>query len=183
MEDDPGLPELRSPLLASRILEIRGRRVLLAADLAELYGVPRKRLHEQVRRNPGRFPEEFCFRLTRAEIQGVAAKCGPSRNLLRGKGLPLAFTEYGALMAATVLRSARAEEMSVLVVRAFVRIHAILAGGREVAARVEDLEKLVAEHDAALRGIDAALGDLMEDPPEEDRPRIGFRPGAGADAG
>jgi hypothetical protein len=180
MQEDGPANGIPASLLAPRIVEVRGRRVLLGSDLASLYGVTPKRLNEQVRRNPGRFPEEFCIRMTHGEVRELAANCGQFRNLLHSSKLPLAFTEYGALMAATVLRSPRAEEMSVLIVRAFVQIRAIVSRGRHPDGRVSDLERTVAEHGASLRGIGEAIGELLERPEEADRPRIGFRPRGGA---
>lgn len=111
-----------------RILRIRGQRVILSTDLAELYGVPAKRLNEQVRRNKARFPEDFVFRLSREEAAALRSQIATSK---RGRGgarhLPYAFTEHGAIMAANVLNSRRAVQASVHVVRAFVRLRQTLA--------------------------------------------------------
>jgi ORF6N domain-containing protein len=160
----------------ARILVIRGRRVLLDADLARLYGTTAKRLREQVRRNQDRFPEDFCFRISRGELEEVAANCGYLRNLRYARGLPLAFTEHGAIMAASVVHTSRAVEMSVFVVRAFVRMRGLLAAHEGLAAKLEELERRVGAHDDALRDLVAAIRRLLEPPPATSAGKIGFRP-------
>lgn len=139
--------------VAGKIRSIRGQRVLLDADLAVLYGVPTKRLNEQVRRNLARFPPDFLFQLTSDEAvvsrsQFATLNAGRGHNV---KHLPLAFTEHGAIMVATVLNSPLAVEMSVHVVRAFVRLRQILASNTALARRLESLERTVATLDAGTR--------------------------------
>lgn len=122
---------------------MRGQKVMLDADLAALYGVSTKRFNEQVRRNAARFPEDFMFRLSAVEwnsLRSQFATLKPGRGQHR-KYLPLAFTEHGAIMAAMVLNSARATEVSVYVVRAFVRLRDTLAAHKDLAARLQILEK------------------------------------------
>lgn len=114
-------------LIASKILNIRGLKVMIDADLAELYGVPTKRLNEQVKRNPRRFPDDFMFQLTEEEKQEVVANCDHLNKLKFSKALPFAFTEHGAIQAANVLNSPQAAEVGVYVVRAFVRLRELLA--------------------------------------------------------
>jgi hypothetical protein len=160
----------------ARILTLRGSQVLLDADLARLYGTTAKRLREQVRRNVGRFPSDFCFRLTRKELGEVAANCGYLRNLRYASGLPLAFTEHGAIMAASVLHTPLAAEMSVFVVRAFVRMRCLLATHSGLAAKLAELERRVGAHDDALRELVAAIRQLLERPPAGPVKRIGFQP-------
>src|SRR5215471_5640046 len=112
----------------SRIQFIRGHKVLIDSDLAELYGVSVKRLNEQVKRNPERFPDDFRFRLTADEFQVLRSQNAASKAGRGGRrSVPFAFTEHGAIMAASVLNSRRAVEVSVFVVRAFVRLREILA--------------------------------------------------------
>jgi ORF6N domain len=126
----------------SRILFIRSRKVLLDSDLAELYQVTVKRLNQQVKRNVERFPEDFMFRLTPEENKVLRSQIATSN---RGRGgrryLPFVFTEHGAIRAASVLNSPRAVEMSIFVVRAFVRLNEMLASNRELATKVMELDR------------------------------------------
>lgn len=119
------------------ILVLRGQRVILDAELAALYGVTTKRLNEQVRRNRARFPEDCMFRLSAEEAQALRSQIATSKTPGRGgrRYLPYAFTEHGAIMAATVLNSARAIEVSLYIVRAFVQLRTLLATNRELARR------------------------------------------------
>ncbi len=171
-----------------RIIVLRGDKVLLDADLAELYGVSAKRLNEQVRRNLDRFPADFMFQLTDQELRVLRSQIATSNEHLPGRGgrryAPYAFTEHGALMAATILNSPRAVEVSVYVVRAFVRLREVLASHKDLAKKLEDLEKkteaLALKHDqlatntrAQFREVIEALRALMSPPESKKRP-IGF---------
>ena len=158
----------------SRILLIRGQKVMLDADLADLYGVETKALNQAVRRNINRFPQDFMFRLTRQEKQEVVTNCDHLRNLKFSPVLPSAFTEHGALMLASVLNSRRAIEASVFVVRAFVKLREMLASNRDLARRLDEMEK---KYDTQFKVVFDAIRELMK-PPEKPRRRIGF--GAGA---
>jgi len=164
----------------SRIFVLRGRRVILDSDLAELYGVEVKRLNQQVKRNAERFPSDFVFRANAKDLrlQNATSKRGregkttaPSRGGRRY--LPYAFTEHGAIMAATVLNSKRAVAMSIFVVRAFVRIREALATNYKIKAKLKDLEKRVGDHDVDIQEIVAAIRELMKPPAAPGR-RIGF---------
>ena len=158
-----------------RILFIRGHRILLDNDLAELYGVSVKRLNQQTKRNPARFPADFMFRLTAAEHKALRLQFATSKITRGGRRyLPFAFTEHGAIMAASVLNSPRAVEMSVLVVRAFVRLRELLGTHKQLAARVRELERRLGTHDAQIREIFKAIHELME-VPGKPRNQIGFR--------
>ncbi|MEK7270251.1 MAG: ORF6N domain-containing protein [Planctomycetota bacterium] len=157
-----------------RILVLRGRKVLLDADLAEIYGVSTSRLNEQVKRNQKRFPEDFAFRLTNREKAEVVAICDNLHGLKFFPTQPLAFTEHGALMAATILNSPAAVEASVWVVRAFVRMRQVLLAHREIAKRLDALDLKVAGHDASIRGLVSALRALTQPPPDPPKTRIGF---------
>jgi len=158
------------------ILVLRGRRVLLDAELAVLYGVTTRRLNEQVRRNRKRFPDDFLFELTTEEFANLKSRFATSSWGGRRKR-PLAFTEHGAIQAATILNSPRAVEMSVYVVRAFVKLREVLSSNRELARRFEQLESRLdsklTEHDEAIAAILSAIRELMRprDPP---RRGIGF---------
>jgi hypothetical protein len=161
--------------IGSRILLVRGHKVLLDADLAALYGVSTKRFNEQVRRNAARFPEDFMFRLSTEEWDSLRSQFA---TLKTGRGqhrkyLPLAFTEHGAIMAATILNSDRATEVSVYVVRAFVRLRELLASNKELARRLDQLEKKLGSHDQAVAGLVNTIRNLMS-PPELKRRPIGF---------
>jgi hypothetical protein len=158
------------------ILLIRGERVILDADLAELYGVKTKRLNEQVKRNRDRFPEDFMFQLTEDEKNEVVANCDHLSRLRFSPTLPFAFTEHGAIMAASVLNSPRAVEMSIFVVRAFVRLRSFLASQKELAAKVGDLERKLTTHDQQIIAIIDAIKQLMAPPPLPKKHPIGFRP-------
>jgi len=155
-----------------RILDLRGVKVIIGPDLAELYGVTTRRLNEQVRRNRERFPDDFVFELRQDEKDEVVAKCDHLANLRFSPYLPLAFTEHGALMAANVLRSDRAIEMSVFVVRAFVRLRNLLSTQVEMPCKLQELEDKVGQHDEALRTIIVTIKHLMA--PDSKTPKIGF---------
>jgi phage regulator Rha-like protein len=174
-------PKLPAPVadISRAIAVLRGHKILLDEDLAALYGVTTKRFNEQVRRNRERFPEDFMFQLT---AQEAAALRSQFATLKTGRGqhrkyLPYAFTEHGAIMAASVLNSPRAIEMSVYVVRAFVKLRKVLASNQELAHRLDQLEARIAkkltDHDEAIAAILSAIRELMNPPPSKRRP-IGF---------
>jgi hypothetical protein len=155
------------------ILLLRGKKVILDADLGKLYGVSTKRLNEQIRRNHARFPEDFMFQLTPEEKAEVVANCDHLSKLKFSPALPLAFTEHGAIMAATVLTSPRAIEMSILVVRAFIKLREIFLSHKELAYKLEELERRIEAHDEQIVALFAAIRQLMT-PPESQRKKIGF---------
>jgi ORF6N domain len=130
---------------------------MIDADLAELYGVPTKRLNEQVKRNLARFPQEFMFQLTADEKQEVVAHCDHLKNLKFSRTLPFAFTEYGAIQAANVLNSLEAIEVGLYVVRAFIRLRELLASNQELAQRLDEIEERIERkldtHDQAIAGL------------------------------
>jgi hypothetical protein len=158
------------------ILEIRGQKVLVESDLAVLYGISTRRLNEQVRRNANRFPPDFRFQLTAAEKDEVVANCDHLAKLKFSPTLPHAFTEHGAIMAASILNSPRAVEVSVFVVRAFVKLRHLVFSHKELAARLLELESKVTGHDDVIGQLVAAMRQLLM-PPAEPKPkrRIGFR--------
>jgi phage regulator Rha-like protein len=163
--------------IEERILLIRGQRVMLDADLAELYGVNTKRLNEQVKRNRARFPEDFMFQLTTGEKTEVVANCDHLKRLRFSPVLPNAFTEHGAIMVASVLNTQRAIQVSVFVVRAFVKLREMLATHKELAQKLADLERKLENHDGAIRSLMVAIRQLMQPPEPKKRRPIGFRPG------
>jgi hypothetical protein len=150
---------------------------MLDADLAALYGVETRRLNEQVRRNAERFPEDFVFPVTPAEFANLKSQFATSSWGGRRK-LPLAFTEHGAIMAAMVLNSARAIEVSVYVVRAFVQQRDVLVANKELAKRLDELESRIerklSTHDQAISGILDAIRQLMAPTEPAKKRRIGF---------
>ena len=161
--------------IAEGILVLRGQRVMLDADLAELYGVTTKRLNEQVKRNQERFPDDFMFRLTAKEANELNRSqfATGSQKHRDPRFTPYAFTEHGAIQAANVLNSPRAIEMSVYVVRAFVHLREALATHKELAKKLEQLERKLNTHDQAIAGILEAIRSLMTPPLSTKRP-IGF---------
>ena len=158
------------------ILTLRGEKVILDADLAELYGVPTRRLNEQVKRNGDRFPKDFLFTLTKKEKEEVVANCDHLARLKFSKTLPYAFTEHGAIMAATILSSPEAVTMSVYVVRAFVQMREQIAANREILKRLAEIDQSLLKHDKALQVIWTQLQPLLAPPPALKKPRIGFHP-------
>ena len=142
------------------------------SDLADLYAVETKRLNEQVKRNMGRFPSDFMFQLTSDEFENLKSHFATSSWGGRRK-LPLAFTEHGAIMAASVLNSDRAVQMSVYVVRAFVQLRAVLLDHKTLADKLASLERRVSHHDNSLAEVIEAIRSLMAQPKPAGRP-IGF---------
>jgi hypothetical protein len=153
---------------------LRGHRVILDSDIAKLYGIATKALNQAVKRNRDRFPADFAFRLTKGEKQEVVTNCDHLQSLKFSPALPYAFTEHGALMAANVLNSPRAVEMSVYVIRAFVKMRAELARTQDLARRLAEIEKTLIGHDDALRDLFAKIRPLLLPEPELKRREIGF---------
>jgi hypothetical protein len=179
-----------------RIYSVRRMKVVLDVDLAKLYGVPPKRINEAVSRNRLRFPSDFCFQLTQQEFailrsQIATLKVDETANgethlatPTRGHGkhrkyLPRVFTEHGALMVATVLRSERAVQMSLYLVRAFVQMRDALHTNASILTRLAEIDRRLIEHDSVLREVVDRLQPLLDAPTVEDeeKPKIGFHPG------
>lgn len=186
---DTSSTPLPSEFVVRRILMIRGQRVVLDHDLAGLYGVPTKRFNEQVKRNLTRFPGDFMFQLTEDEFAALRSHFATSNEPLSKRGgrryLPYAFTEHGAIMAATILNSPRATEVSVYVVRAFVQLREMLSSHKELAAKLEALEQkmeaMALRHDslahntrAQLKQVFDAIRELMQPPDLPKKRPIGF---------
>jgi hypothetical protein len=165
------MADIPAESIESAIHVVRGQRVMLDADLAVLYGVTTKRLNEQVKRNLARFPEDFMLRLTANEAANLKSQFATSSGVWGGRRkLPRAFTEHGAVMLASILNSPTAVEVSVQIVRAFVRIRLMLASSVELAKKLEDLER---RYDSQFRDVFRAIRDLMA-PVAPARKRIGF---------
>jgi hypothetical protein len=158
------------------ILTIRGQKIMLDADLADLYGVTTKRLNEQVKRNRERFPADFMLHLTAEEKAEVVAKCDHLRRLKFSPTLPHAFTEHGALMLASVLNSAVAVEVSLQIVRVFIRLREAIRSHKDLRRRLAALEQKYDVQDSQIQEIFSAIRALMEPPPGVAKRRIGFRP-------
>jgi phage regulator Rha-like protein len=149
------------------IRDIRGQRVMLSEDLARIYGVETRVLNQAVKRNIEKFPADFMFQLTRQEAERLRHSRSQVVILKRGHNIkyqPYAFTEHGAIMAANVLNSPRAVQMSVLVVRAFVRMRQVLAAHKELAAKLAELERKLGTHDEQIEAIFEAIRQLMNQP-------------------
>lgn len=171
-------------VIATRILELRGKKVMLDRDLANLYGVKVKRLNEQVKRNMKRFPDDFMFQVQKEEIYSLRSQNVTSNSrsqiatLKQGqniKYLPYVFTEQGVAMLSSVLNSERAIEVNILIMRAFTKLREILLTHKDLAAKIEALEKKYAEHDQTIKEIFQAIKQLLEPPPVKEKKIIGFR--------
>jgi hypothetical protein len=161
-------------VVINKILFLRGKKVMIDKDIAELYGVPTKRLNEQVKRNKKRFPEDFMFQLTGEEKDEVVAKCDHLKTLKYSPNLPYAFTEHGAVMLASVLNSDRAIEVNIQIVRIFTQLKEMLLINKDILLKLEQIEKKATGHDADIQLIFEYLKQLIN-PPQEPRPAIGFK--------
>jgi ORF6N domain len=174
------MPETDLALIQQRIYTVRNVRVILDSDLAALYGVPTKRLNEQYRRNRKRFPGDFAFQLTAEELDCLRSQIATSSSHGGRRYRPYVFTEYGALMAANILNSERAVQMSIFVVRAFARMREALRGTPELARKLAALEKKLTTrldvHEAAIVEVLQEVMQILNPPPlpEPPRRRIGF---------
>jgi hypothetical protein len=158
---------------------VRGRKVVVDAEVAKLFGVPTKRLNEALRRNRERFPSDFCFQLTREEFANLRSQFATSTGHGGRRSLPRVFTEHGALMAATVLNSKRAIEMSLYLIRAFVEMRETLQTNATILKRLSEIDRRLIEHDSVLKEVIERLQPLLDAPDvdEDAKPKIGFHPG------
>lgn len=163
-----------SGVIENHILLVRGQKVILDSSLAKLYGVPTGRLNEQVKRNKHRFPEDFMFQLLSEEVEILKSQIAISSSSHGGRRfLPYAFTEHGVIMAANILNTHRATEVSVLVVRTFVRLRQILTSHKELSIKLAELEGRLGTHDKAIQSLFTAIRQLMAAPSPKNR-KIGF---------
>jgi hypothetical protein len=164
-------------VILTKILLIRGKKVMIDRDLAELYGVSTKRLNEQVKRNIKRFPADFMYQLTKQEKDDLVAICDHLKSLKFSPQLPYVFTEHGAVMLASILNSDRAIEVNIQIVRIFTKMRELLMTNQEIFLKLEQLERKIDIHDGDIQVIFQCLKQLLNPPedPEEPRPRIGFR--------
>jgi hypothetical protein len=163
-------------LVESKILTLRGQRVILDSDLAALYDIPTFRLNEAVKRKRGRFPSDFAFQVTRQEFTSLISQNAISKRPGRGghRKLPWVFTEHGAVMAANVLNSLKAVNMSVFVVRAFMKMREQLLSRAELEARLTQIENVLLSHDDKIRELYRQIRPLLLPPPEPPPKKIGF---------
>jgi hypothetical protein len=166
------MPKSRQKL-ENRIHAIRAQKVMIDRDLAELYQVRTIALRQQVKRNRGRFPRDFVFQLTRAETELLVSQSViPSRRSLGGSR-PYAFTEQGVAMLSSVLRSARAVQVNIAIMRAFVKLRELMAAHKDLARKIEELEEKYERHETHIGEIFEALRELIQAPVQPRRP-IGF---------
>ena len=168
---------LPADTISEKILTIRGKKVILASDLAEVYGVATKALNQAVKRNAAKFPPDFMFQITAEEAQSLRRSRSQFVTLKRGqniKYLPHAFTEHGAIMAATVLNSPEAIRMSVFVVRAFVKMREALISRSELERRLLRIENVLLAHDESIRELYDQIRPLLLPAPDPPRKKIGF---------
>ena len=164
---------IQSSAVSSRIYLIRGKRVLIDSDLAELYGVLTKNLNKAIQRNLNRFPEDFMFQLTSGEAESLRFHSGTSKKGRGGRRyLPYAFTQEGVAMFSGVLNSPRAVEANILIMRAFIKLREMAATNELIRQKIEELEKKYEKHDRQFQAVFQALRDLLEPPPAKEKKPI-----------
>jgi hypothetical protein len=160
--------------IESAIYSLRGQRVMLDSDLAAIYGTSTMRLNEQFKRNRKRFPDDFAFVLTREEFTNLISQDAISRSHGGRRTLPIAFTEHGAIMLASVLNSEIAVQASVRIVRAFIRLREMVAANVQLAGKLKELERRFDSHDESIANLFATLKQLLEPSEAPKRREIGF---------
>lgn len=160
--------------IENKIFVIRSQKVMIDRDLAELYGVETKYLNRQVRRNIDRFPTEFMFVLTNEEKHELVTNWHRFNKLKHSTVLPYAFTEHGVAMLASVLNSEKAVKISILIIKTFIKLKQILSTHKELAKKLNNLERKVAYHDSDIKGIFEVIRKLMTIP-EKPIKKYGFR--------
>ncbi len=168
--------ELAVEIIENKIMLIRGQKVILDRDLADLYGVETKYLNRQVRRNRERFPKEFMFQINAKEKKELVTFWHRFESLKHSTGKPLAFTEHGALMVASILNSPKAVSISIFVVKAFIKIREILSTHKNIALKLKELEKRIDDSDSQVRVLLEAINEMLV-PPEPPKKEFGFRIG------
>ena len=162
-------------IIEKKIFLMRGQKVMIDRDLAELYGVETKYLNRQVRFNIKRFPEEFMFQLTLYEKNELVTFCHRFTTMKHSTSLPYAFTEHGVSMLASVLNSDKAVRISILIIKTFVKLRQMISTHKELAHKLSELERKVEMHDSEIHSIFEAIRQLMKPPPTPPTPRIGFK--------
>jgi hypothetical protein len=174
MKKDQYLITIPEQIIVNKILQIRGQIVMIDSDLAELYNVPTKRLNEQVKRNILRFPADFMFQLTEAEKNSVMKNTPHLEKLKHSSSLPFAFTEHGAVMLASVLKSERAIQVNIQVVRAFILLRKSLPMSKDILSKIEILQTQIENHHQDIDNIFDVLKQLIYSPNAK-RKKIGFK--------
>ena len=162
-------------VVISKIHFIRGQKVMLDKDLADLYQVPTKRLNEQVRRNMKRFPPDFMFQLNREEATASRSQFATLKKGHNVKYLPYAFTENGVAMLSSILNSNRAIAVNILIMRTFTRLRELLVAHKDIALKIENLERESRDHGRKIQAILQAIKELLSPSPEKPKLPIGFR--------
>lgn len=171
----PNIEPLSIGEVAQRIMVIRGQRVLLDVDLARFYGETTKRFNQQVNRNKARFPDDFMFQLTDEEFANLRLQFATSSSGHGGRRYaPLAFTEHGAIMASMVLSSPRATALSVHIVRAFIELRGLVSTHKDLASKVNALERKVSVHERNIAELVDSMTELLATPPAPTKRPIGF---------
>lgn len=160
-------------IIATKIFEIRSKKIMIDRDLAQLYGVSTKRLKEQVKRNIKRFPADFMFQLTREEAYSSRSQIATMKRGQNIKYLPFAFTQEGVAMLSSVLNNLRAIRVNIQIMRAFVKLKELLLTHKDLAIKIGELERKYANHDEKIKDIFEAIRQLLE-PPVKEKPQIGF---------
>jgi len=164
-------------IIEQKIFMVRGHRVMIDRDLAELYGVRTKVLNQAVKRNINRFPLDFMFQLTKIEKEEVVTNCDHLKTLKFSPQLPYAFTEQGVAMLSSVLHSENAIQVNIAIMRAFVKLKQILSMNKDLAYKLAKLERRIEKHDVEIHAIFEAIRKLMAPVPVKSKPQIGFKPG------
>ena len=174
MKEKEEVSLITDELVMNKIINVRGIKVMIDKDIAELYGVTTKRLNEQVKRNKKRFPPDFMFQLTEKEKEHVVANCDHLKNLKFSPNLPFAFTEHGAVMLASVLNSGRAIEVNIQIVRVFTKMRELLLVHKDILLQLDKIERKLTQHDEDIALIFQYLKKLLS-PPETVRLKIVFK--------
>ena len=161
-------------VIEKKILLIRYHKVMIDRDLADLYGVTTKALNQAVKRNKDRFPEDFMFPLSKQEKEEVVTNCDHLKSIKFSPQLPNVFTEQGVAMLSSVLKSRRAIQVNIAIMRVFVRFRGILALHKDLSYKLKELERKIEKHDVEIQTIFQAIRKLMQPPEEKPKKRIGF---------
>jgi hypothetical protein len=165
MEKEKQISVIEPAILAQKIFIIRGMKVMVDSDIAELYQTPTMRLNEQVKRNIGRFPSDFMFQLSKLEYENLISQIAISSSEHGGRRrLPYVFTEHGVAMLSSVLRSPRAIQMNIFIIRAFVKIRELISTNKDLARKLEEIERKQSEHDDNLAEIYSIVKQLIDEP-------------------
>ncbi len=168
------MPFISEETITQKIYLIRGQKIMLDRDLAELYGVENKRLGEQVKRNINKFPEDFMFQLSKKEVDDLRSHFATTNISSKSRVLPTAFTEHGVLMLANVLNSERASNVSIQIIRIFTKMRELIVTQKDILLKIEQLERKGISHDQSIKQIFQALKQLIGQPSQTIE-QIGFK--------